>query len=259
MAFSGSVLLNSCGPFEYSPHAVPPRESGPGLNFAQLDRIGKISPEPGRAFRFAVMADPHLAYDDLKDAIDHVNADSSLDFTLIAGDVTYFGFLREFEWFAEILARFASPYLVVVGNHDLQANGASIFKRMFGTMDFSFVHKGVKFIFFDDNAREYPCCVPDLPWLEAEIAGAGDSLMVFTVSHSPPSGDQLDSAMGARLAGTLASNGVKLSIHGHQHNYHYREFFGDGVMYLVADNIADRNYVVVTVENGAWSVERRFF
>jgi 3',5'-cyclic-AMP phosphodiesterase len=259
LAFFGLALLGSCGPFEYSPHAVPVPGSGAGLNSEQLERIRKISPASARGFRFAVMADTHLAYDDLIDAIDHINADSSLDFTLIAGDVTYYGYLKEYEWFAEIIARFASPYLVGVGNHDLQANGASIFKSMFGAVDFSFVHKGVRFVFFDDNTREYACCKPDFEWLAEEIAGAGDSLMVFTVSHSPPSGDQLDSATGEYLARTLARSGVDLSIHGHQHNYHYREFYGDGVMYLVADNIQDRNYAVVTVEDGNWSVERKFF
>src|SRR5690606_20103675 len=105
----------------------------------------------------------------------------------------------------------------------------------------------------------YACCVPDFEWLEAETAAAADSQLVFAVSHSPPAGDQLDSATGVRLAGALAASGVDLSIHGHQHSYLYLESFGDGVMYLAADNIADRNYVIVTVADGSWSVERVFF
>jgi 3',5'-cyclic-AMP phosphodiesterase len=88
-------------------------------------------------------------------------------------------------------------------------------------LDFSFTYRGVKFIFFDDNARGIDCCVPGFAWLESETSAAGDSLGIVTVSHAAPHSDQLDSASSDRMIGLFAKHKVKLSIHGHSHNYGY--------------------------------------
>jgi 3',5'-cyclic-AMP phosphodiesterase len=120
-------------------------------------------------------------------------------------------------------------------------------------LDFSFTYRGVKFIFFDDNARGIDCCVPDFAWLESETSAAGDSLGIVTVSHAAPHSDQLDSASSDRMIGLFAKHKVKLSIHGHSHNYGY------GVPYLIADDIGDRNYVTVTLFDTGLAVERIFF
>lgn len=55
----------------------------------------------------------------------------------------------------------------------------------------------------------------------------------------------------------LARRGVVLSIHGHQHNYHFERHDGGGpVPYLLADNIEDRNFVKVTLLDSGLTVER---
>lgn len=258
-AVAAAVLLFSCRPFEYSPYQIPVDDLGRKTNVANLARLSAKSSPSGGRFRFAVLSDSHNAYADLKLAVAKINSDTSIHFVLIAGDVTQFGFWMEYAWFTDIVDHLAAPYLVAIGNHDIQANGAEIYRRLFGPVDFSFRYRGVKFIVFDDNAREYECCVPDFDWLEREMAEAGDSLAIMTLAHSPPFGDQLDSAAGKRLAGTFADNGVKLAIHGHQHNYHYKNWYGDGVAYLLVDNVGDRNFSVVDVEGASFSVTRVFF
>lgn len=256
---AAAAILFSCRPFEYSPYQIPVDDPGREINVANLSRIAaKASPSGGR-FRFAVLADTHTSYAELKLAVDKINSDTSIHFVLIAGDFTQFGFGKEYDWFIDVVSRLRAPYLVAIGNHDIQANGSEIYRRLFGPKDFSFRYRGVKFIVFDDNAREYECCIPDFAWLENEMAGAGDALAIVTVAHSPPFGDQLDSAAGKRLAAAFAANGVGLAIQGHQHNYHFKKFYGDGVAYLVVDNVEDRNYAVVDMEGATISATRVFF
>ncbi len=178
---------------------------------------------------------------------------------VLAGDFTKYGYAHEYNWFTDIFSKVIAPSLVGIGNHDLQADGKNLYVHMFGQLNFSFAYRGVKFIFFDDNARGIKCCVPDFDWLEAELAGAGDSLQIFTVSHAPPYTDQLDSAQSLHMVKLFSKYRVKLSIHGHTHSYDYGEPYSDGVPYLVADDIGDRNYVTVTLSAATMLVERIFF
>lgn len=253
------LFLFSCQPFVYSPTDLEATQSNPELNVANLERISEKADGPRNHFKIAVLADTHLWYDELKLAVARINSDTTLDFVVVAGDITKFGYADEYDRFADIFSGITAPSLVGIGNHDVQADGKTLYLRMFGPTDFSFTYRGVKFIFFDDNARGIKCCIPDFTWLEKELAEAGDSLRIFTVSHAPPLSDQLDSAQSLRMAGLFAKYRVMLSIHGHTHSYDYGQPFGDGVPYLVADDIGDRNYVAITLSDTALSVERVFF
>jgi 3',5'-cyclic-AMP phosphodiesterase len=253
------ACLFSCQPFKYSPTDFNASNPAPEFNLLNLDRISGQDSVSRPRFRIAVLADTHLWYDELKLAVDRLNRDSSLDFIIVAGDFTKFGYADEYDQFTDIINRANAPVLIGIGNHDLQADGRRLFANTFGPTDFSFVYRGTKFVFFDDNARGIDCCVPDFDWLERELAGAGDSLRIVAVSHAPPASDQLDTAQSLRMAGLFGKYGVELSIHGHTHSYEYRKFYPDGVQYLVADDIGDRNYVVVTLDGDVPSVERIFF
>jgi 3',5'-cyclic-AMP phosphodiesterase len=255
----GAFALFACQPFDFSPTILEAERSEPHLNQANLDRIAASSGGPRLRGKIAVLSDTHLFYDELKAAVASLNADSSIDFVIITGDVTQFGYAEEYERFSDILSHLAAPVIVAIGNHDLQAAGKSLYLRLFGPTDFAFAWRGYEFVFFDDNARGIPDGIPDWGWLDSAMGRAGDSLRVIPVCHAPPYTDQLDSAQSQRLAGLYAAHHAVISLGGHTHHYDFGAPFGDGVPYLVADDIGDRNYALVTLDSGKAAVERVFF
>jgi predicted phosphodiesterase len=254
------LSISGCRPFEFSPYEVPPEsvEGASSRTLDNLERIDALAKAAGRGFAFALLADSHDRYDALEDAVASINADSSIRFTVAAGDFTQYGLLREYEWFRDCMSGLRAPFVTAIGNHDALSNGSLIYRRMFGPLDYSFTYMGVRFVVANTNRWEFPFEVPDWTWLEAELAAA-DSLRVFHVSHVAPFGDQFDEGAGRRYREILARHRVDLSLHGHQHNFHHKEMFGDGVPYLVADDVGDRNYVKVTVSDTGVAVDRVWF
>lgn len=252
----GAVMLAAlqagCTPFEYSPTSL---RNGPrGLNAAALERLGRGG--PGDRIRFAVISDTHAWYDELGDAVAKINADTSLDFAVCLGDVTQFGYAREWEWFDGKFSRLRRPGLLAIGNHDLQADGAAIFARMYGPTDFAFTYRKTRFIVFNDNARGIERGVPDFDWLERELAGAGDSLALCAIAHAPPYSTQMGPEASARMTGLFARYRVRLSVHGHNHNHSYGNPHGGEVPYLLAEPIRDRAYTIVELSGAGASIER---
>jgi 3',5'-cyclic AMP phosphodiesterase CpdA len=255
----GVLAVFACQPFDYSPTVLEAEKREPHLNQANLDRLAG-SPEGTRLRgKIAVLSDTHLYYDELKDAVARLNADSGIDFAIVTGDVTQFGYAEEYERFSDILSRLRAPVIVAIGNHDLQAAGKSLYLRLYGPTNFTFAWRGYAFVFFDDNARGIPDGIPDWAWLDSAMATAGDSLRVIPVCHAPPYTDQLDSTQSERLVRLYAAHESVIALGGHTHHYDFGEFYGDGVPYLVADDIGDRNYVLLTLDGGKASVERVFF
>jgi hypothetical protein len=157
------------------------------------------------------------------------------------------------------MAKVRAPVVVGIGNHDLQADGKALYERLYGPTNFTFAWRGYAFVFFDDNARGIPQGIPDWGWLDSAMAGAGDSLRIIPVCHAPPYTDQLDSAQSQRLVKLYTANKAVIVIGGHTHHYDYGEFFGAGIPYLIADDIGDRNYALVTLDGGKATVERVFY
>ena len=95
------------------------------------------------SFTFAWLSDVHLnsfayAEDDLRQAIEDINANPAVDFTILSGDVTEFGDTKEFLLLQEILKDFRKPYLLLPGNHDVNwsENGCTMFNKNFQSIPF---------------------------------------------------------------------------------------------------------------------------
>jgi 3',5'-cyclic-AMP phosphodiesterase len=257
-AAAASVLLLSCRQFEYSPYVVPRSDGGDAWLADALGRIA-LTDGPERGFSFAVIADIQSAYDDLRDCVRRVNADTGIRFVFVAGDLTQYGLLREFEWVRDGLCRLKMPFLPVLGNHDALANGPEIFGRLFGRLDYSFVYRGTKFVVFNDNAWEFAAPVPDLVRLESELESP-DSLRLIPVAHIPPWGDQLSPRVDSAMTEKFARHRTTLCVFAHTHHFRLQTEAGERRPFLVADNIADRNYAKVTLsEDSTFIVERIFF
>ncbi|HKP95795.1 MAG TPA: metallophosphoesterase [Fibrobacteria bacterium] len=259
-AAAALVCIFSCELFEYSPYEVPARDRGDARLAAELSRIASTD-GPERSFSFAVIADIQSTYDELKDGVGKINADSSIRFVLVAGDLTQYGLLREFEWVRDGLDRLDAPYLPVIGNHDALANGTEIFRRMFGPLDFSFTYRGARFVIFNDNVWQFDAPVPDTAWLDAELSSAApESLRLVPVTHIPPWGDQMTPALDTALTEMFARHHATLCVFAHLHNYHFHVGDAERRPYVVADNMGGRNFVKITLaEDTIFTVERVFF
>src|SRR5690606_13733173 len=144
------------------------------------------------------------------------------------GDISDFGLAKEFIWVNEIMSELKAPYVTVVGNHDLLANGPKVYKRMFGPLNFSFMYAGVKFLFFDSNSREYSFngLIPDMNWIREELADTSSYDEAILVSHIAPFDGDFDPVLREQYAELMAGNEkVKLSLHGHQHSFSSGDFF----------------------------------
>jgi 3',5'-cyclic-AMP phosphodiesterase len=252
-ALAAAVIV-AAGCLEYSPHQLPTSGSERDLHRKALERLA-AAPPPA-VLRFAVVGDTQLFFDDAERAIASLAARDDLAFVVQVGDFTHVGLWPEFRIMNDLFRRLPVPYFVVVGIHDLLGNGDEIYERMFGPLDLAFDYAGTQFIFLDTNSREYGFDgrVPDLAWLEAQLApGPGtDRIVVF--GHCRAESGDFDPALRAPFSALLRGAGVDLTIHGHDHAYSAGEH--EGVPFVVADAVDGRSYLVVTATPAGFEVER---
>lgn len=248
-----------CDPFSFSPHQVRFSESERDLTRKNLERIQGLPQE--EPFRIAVFGDTQTWMTETEDGVEALNERDDVSFAIQVGDLTEFGFTKEFRWTQRLLERIDVPVLTVIGNHDLLSNGRELYGAMYGPRNFSFFFGRTKFVFLDDNSREYDFdgTVPDLEWLRRELPNDGSYDRAVVVSHVPPNHSDFDPELEGGFAEALRRGGAVLSLHGHIHEFTDGFPFGDGVRYVTADAMKGRNFLVITVGPGGVDVERVFF
>ncbi|HEU4469544.1 MAG TPA: metallophosphoesterase [Flavisolibacter sp.] len=251
------LALSSCkGLFQYSPNEIRLEEEEKNLN---VRNIQKINAQPVKdSFRFIVVGDSQRFYDQLDDFVSAVNRMRDISFVLLNGDISDFGLNREFQLVNRSMSRLNVPYIAVVGNHDMLANGRLVYHQMFGAENFSFTHHNSKFICMNSNSLErgYDGTLPDMDWLASELSGGTEQRNIFVFSHIPPFDSGFDQNMVQSYAAKLSQNGkVRLSIHGHTHKYSFSAPYGEDVKYLVAGSVGNRSFALVTVNNDQYKVE----
>lgn len=229
------ILLLSCGQPEYSPWQSNPEDTS--LTKKNLNRLGdggSFTP-----FSVAITGDPQVAPGALDDVRKAVNT-SDVAFTVILGDITDRGLLREWRWVGEVIDRFNEPVLTVVGNHDGLNNGDKIYKEMFGPLNYSFIYKDIKFVMWNNNAYEWKV---DIDWLEGEVL-SHDKVVVL--SHQPPWSGTLSDSVESRWKKIREYDGYIASLHGHVHRYSYQP--GQPPVYTV-DRVTGTHFGRITFTN----------
>ena len=103
-------------------------------------------------FKFAHVSDTHIgsnnSAEDLRRTVQNINADSTLKFVILSGDITDFGTDSEFHVAKKILDSLNKPWYIIPGNHDANwsESGTNSFKRIFGSETFKFMYGGYLFI-----------------------------------------------------------------------------------------------------------------
>ena len=130
-------------------------------------------------FRFAQLTDIHISSQQTKDwlrqSIDQINADSTIDFVLVTG----------------LLKSLNKPYYVISGNHETtwSESGMETFGRLFKSERLEFEHKGFLFLGFTTGPfvrMAYGHVQPqDLSWVRQEAQRKGQGKRLIIVTHYP--------------------------------------------------------------------------
>ncbi len=254
-------ILFSCQDlFQFNPNEIRLEEHEQDLNAKNIQRLSQY--KAGDTLKFVLIGDSQRFYDEVQSFVSKVNSEEDVAFVLLAGDITDFGLSKEFKWINDRLRQLEVPYITIIGNHDMLGNGPLVYSKMFGPTDFSFDVGRYQFICLNTNSLESGMSgsVPDLPWLKKQLDDGSHQRQAFVVSHIPPFDNGFDSTLEKNYASILAHSGrVKLSMHGHRHQFSVSRPYQDGVTYLVAASLNKRSYTLVTAWDDQFKVEEKLF
>ncbi|WP_207535043.1 outer membrane protein assembly factor BamB family protein [Desertivirga arenae] len=221
-----------------------------------------------QSLKFAFISDTHIgnntAAEDLRRTVLDVNANSSLDFAVITGDVTEFGSDEELKLAKQILDSLNKPWYVIAGNHDSNwsESGSNSFRRIFGGETFSFVRGGFLFVGTSSgpNMRMGPGQIPreNVVWLDSVLSNMQDPAMpVIYLNHYPQ-----DSAQNNwyEALDRLKKKNVQLVLCGHGHAN--RRFSVEGIPSVMGrSNLRAKDsvggYTIVTINKGKATFEEK--
>lgn len=255
-----AISLTSCNHFEYSPDQVFDRNSYRDINATNLKKLGKG--EHDDTVRFILTGDTQRSRDETVLFTKKVNEMPGIDFVVLAGDISEFGVLKEMEWITRSLRRLTVPYVAVIGNHDLTSRGRDVFLNMFGSLNYSFVYGGIKFVCHDTNSREYKFngTVPDIGWLNNEIKPEPGVNNIIAISHVPPTSADFDQKLTKSYLNTFAeAPGFLASLHAHNHFYEVQYPDDSGIPYVINGALGNKEFLLVEIVNHKVSFERIFF
>ena len=256
LCFTILNLLSACNNIEYSPNQRFDRDSPQNLNAKNLKRL--LEAPADDTIRFVLSGDSQREYISSEKFVRTVNGLKGIDFVVLAGDISDFGLLREMEWVNEIFSKLNVPYIGVIGNHDLVANGERVFKRMFGELNFSFVYQGVKFVCHNTNSREvaFNGSVPDMPWLKGQMAPQEGVNAYITVAHVPPENGDFDNALAEEYINVInGSPNTLAALFAHTHSHYIFHPGAGDIPYIVTNALENREFVLVEIINGKLTYE----
>lgn len=255
------LQLTGCqGYFDYTPYGIETTQHE--LTAKNAARIVSQSQPAFQLFRFAVIADTHAYYEQLDDFVNHLNRRSDLAFVLIAGDLTDYGMLQEYQWSVDILQRLTIPWLTTIGNHDALNNGKENYRAFFGPFDYTFTFNQVKFVVLNSASWEFDHYVPNLDWLTSELAGYYLYQHQMVLTHVLPQNSRFPVEFTQAYIDTLESHFVSLVAGGDGHTHNYEEKIlsnGQAIGYLTTGTLKDRHYVVVSVEASSITITQVSF
>ncbi|NIJ54170.1 metallophosphoesterase family protein [Dyadobacter arcticus] len=253
-----ATLTLSCDSFIlYNPNEINLDRDERNLSEMNIKKIQAI---PLRdTLKFILMGDTQRWYDESADFVKSANSQKDIAFVLHAGDISDFGINQEFKWVNEIMVKLNSPYLTVIGNHDIVANGPISYRKMYGSLDYSFDYGNHRFVFINTNSREYAFdgTVPNLSWLKSQLSNNPENKNIIVIGHVPPFDGDFDKKLEKDFSDLLGSNpNVKMSLYGHKHSFNNGEFYNDGVHYYVTTSMGARGYWVVRVWKDGYYLEK---
>jgi len=246
------MMVVGCEKFETSPYATTKPDSPSMSNAVNLARLAAREPQDDDTLTIVFTGDPQRFYDEQEAIVAKANSIPNVDLFILAGDISDFGLAQEFMWVHERMEELTMPWLAVIGNHDMQANGTQVYQQLFGPLNFSFIYKGYKFLFHDTNGREYgnDGTAPNIPWLAEQMADPAAEHFI-AVSHVPPFNGDFDPVLVAPYTEQLASDErTILSLHGHTGSFVDDYLYDSQVRYIVCNALYWPIFLVLKIHDG---------
>lgn len=187
-------------------------------------------------FSFAWISDNHLgsfayAEDDLVQAIEDINANDSVEFVILTGDLTEFGVTSEFALLQEKMQALEKPYYMVDGNHDVNwsENGTTTFEHFFkgNAPRFCFDAHGIRFIGCGSGPmlRMGAPHIPreELNWVKSVLDTTHTDMPIMFFNHFPQFEEIANSY---ELTNIIKGHNVQYILCGHFHTNSTKEYNG---------------------------------
>ncbi len=249
------LLLYSCDKFEYNQYQISPEEGYSDINQKNINRLSKLAKD---TIRIAIIGDSQRFYTSTLKIIKNINSRNDLDFVIHTGDLVDFGLQREYTGMHKLLSKIKIPYMAVIGNHDMIANGFEIYKQMYGDDNFSFYFQNFKFIYLNTNGMEthFDHSLPNISWLESELSDTSLFQNALIINHVPPGHVDFDNSLEDEYREILNASGkVLISINGHNHDYNFYQPENETVSYLNSYSTTNEKYIVVKIWKGNFELE----
>ena len=251
------LLSISCSTLDYHPYDAH-ITGAHNLTQKNIELIEKAL-DGKKEFKFAMISDTQRWFDETKLAINAINARNDIDFILHGGDLSDFGITDEFVWMRDLLCKFNKPHTTVIGNHDCIGTGKVTYEYIYGATNYAFTAGNTRFICLNTNALEYDysCPIPDFDFLEDELKNMPQNIeKTIFLMHVKPYDDEFNNNV-ARVFQAYVTRfpGLQFCLYGHNHNLAVSEPFGDGVKYYGCPNIADRIYLLFTINETGYEYE----
>ena len=248
------LILVGCGEVEFSPNQKFDSDTPTDLNNKNIAKL--YSQANDDTIRFVLTGDTQRAYSACKDMVTKINSIKGIDFVILDGDISDFGLYQEMEWINDIYSGIKQPYIGVLGNHDIAANGKDIFRRMYGNENFCFVYDSVKFVCYDSNRREYNYngSVPDINWLSSETKPQNGVKNYVAISHVPSFSKDFDPKLEKPYADLVTGNKkIMASLHAHINQTEVVYPYNNTTPFIVTNTAAKREFFLIDIVNGKLS------
>lgn len=240
------IILSSC--VKYSPYEAQISYEDKHNNHKNIIETLKIPQKD--TICFLATGDVQRFYDETVDMVEQAKYDQEIDFMVFTGDMTDFGVLQEYEAMKTIFDRLPFPYLCSVGNHDFNYNGGEIYLNMFGSYDYSFIIQDFKFVFINTNGREFnwDSNVPDIPWLEQELADTSSYDGAIIVNHVAPDNVDFNQELSDLFVDAIHFPGkTMMQLNGHNHDFAASfPYYGD-IQYINTSSPQKRMYLKIKI------------
>jgi outer membrane protein assembly factor BamB/Icc-related predicted phosphoesterase len=179
------------------------------------------------------MSDTHVGSttgtEDLVASVDDINANDSLAFVVLSGDITELGSDAEIAEARTTLERLNKPYYIIPGNHDTKwsESGATTFIKVFGSDRFVFQHGGILFFGLHQGPLlrmgDGHFAQEDLRWLDSLLSTIDPAQPLIFITHYPLD-DGIDNWY--ELTDRLRRFNTQAVLVGHGHSNHEMEYEG---------------------------------
>ena len=179
------------------------------------------------AFRFALLTDIHVSpsnpspLEDLKNSINEIRKNDSIDFVIVSGDVTEAGDRHCMELVKKELDRLPVYYFITSGNHETtwSESGCTDFDKVFGASRFSFTYQDVYFLGFNTGPilkmADGHVSPQDIDWAAEKLDLQPEGRKVIAVTHYPLQNGDVDNWYDA--TDLLRKYNTQCIIGGHYH------------------------------------------